>query len=291
MYSINILDPINSLAENLINSIVKSYETIQQDMINSINNISPILEQSPSKYSPSAWNMVATVSTNIILVIAGLIFAYLMTMELIEMITQKNNYHEVETFQLFLWILKIGVGVIILRNYLTIINSIYDIGGWALNRLTSQVNLITEQASLSYDLGGKTAYEVGKEIGLGWVIRDWFFTIILSFLFKGIGLLINVVVIGRFFEIYLHSMIGTIPLATIVTREYRSVGINFIKNTFALALQGLLIIACLSLYIALTQGQLQGEGIDGFKSLGFGIVLVFTLFKTKSIAQSVFDSR
>lgn len=282
---------IKGFTEDIVRSIIKGYENIQQDMINSINNTAPILEQSPSKYSPSAWDMVTTISNNVILVVAGLIFAYLLTIELIEMITQKNNYHEIETFQIFVWILKIAVGVMILRNYLTIVSAIFDIGGWALNKLTETVNLTTKEASLSYDLGGKTVEEVAKELGVFAAGRDYMITMILSFIFKGIGILINVVVIGRFFEIYLYSIIGTIPLATLATKEYRSIGLNFIKNIFALSLQGLLIIACLAIYIALTQGQLQGEGINAVKILAFGIVLVFTLFKTKSIAQSVLDAR
>ncbi len=290
MYGIDLLG-INGWTENLVQSIIKGYENIQEDMINSINNVSPLLEQSPSKYSPSAWNMVTTISTNVILVIAGLIFAYLLTIELIEMITQKNNYHEIESFQIFVWIIKIAIGVMILKNYITIINSIFDVGSWALNKLTEIVNLTTKGASLTYDLGGKTVEDVSKELGIFAAFRDYIITMILSFIFKGIGILINVVVLGRFFEIYLYSIIGTIPLATLATKEYRSIGLNFIKNIFALSLQGLLIIACLAIYVALTQGQLQGEGINAVKILAFGIVLVFTLFKTKSIAQSVLDAR
>lgn len=291
MIGIDLFNPFQGWTENLVNSIIKGYENIQQDMINSINSTSPILEQSPSKYSPSAWDMVTTISNNVILVVAGLIFAYLLTIELIEMITQKNNYHEIESFQIFVWIFKIAVGVMILRNYITIINSIFDVGGWALNKLTETVTLQTEGASISYDLGGKTVEQVAEELGLFVAFRDYFITMILGFIFKGIGILINVVVIGRFFEIYLYSIIGTIPLATLATKEYRSIGLNFIKNIFALSLQGLLIIACLAIYVALTQGQLQGEGINAVKILAFGIVLVFTLFKTKSIAQSVLDAR
>ena len=49
--------------------------------------------------------------------IAGVILAIVMTLELIQMITDKNNLHDVDTWMIFKWVFK-SAAAILLHEYM-----------------------------------------------------------------------------------------------------------------------------------------------------------------------------
>ena len=88
----------------------------------------------------------------------------------------------------------------------------------------------------------------------------------------------------------LVTSVAPIPMAFMVSREGGGMGQNYLRSLFALGFQGFLIIVCVAIYAALVQNILVGDNIavSIWTCMGYTVLLCFTLFKTGSLAKSVF---
>ena len=104
------------------------------------------------------------------------------------------------------------------------------------------------------------------------------------------AILITVILYGRMIEIYCTVSIAPIPIATMSNREWGSIGTNYLKGLFALAFQGFLIMVCVGIYAVLIQSiATDGDPIGAiWGCVGYTVLLCFTLFKTGSLAKSIF---
>ena len=93
-------------------------------------------------------------------------------------------------------------------------------------------------------------------------------------------------------EIYLLTRIAPIPMATMMGKEWGGMGQNYLRSLLALAFQGFLIIICIAIYAVLVQGiATSGDPIGAIWScIGYTVLLCFTLFKTGSVAKSIFGA-
>ena len=69
-------------------------------------------------------------------------------------------------------------------------------------------------------------------------------------------------------------------------------GQNYLRSLFALAFQGFLIIVCVAIYAVLVQNMVVESDISMaiWTVMGYTVLLCFTLFKTSSLARSVFNA-
>lgn len=69
-------------------------------------------------------------------------------------------------------------------------------------------------------------------------------------------------------------------------------GQNYLRSLFALAFQGFLIIVCVAIYAVLVQNMVVESDISMaiWTVMGYTVLLCFTLFKTSSLAKSVFNA-
>lgn len=116
-------------------------------------------------------------------------------------------------------------------------------------------------------------------------------------IFKGVlwvvGILINIIIAGRMFEIYVYSSISSIPFATMGNKEWGQIGINYIKGLFALGLQGLFLMICLGIYNVLIKTVVlsSADFIAALSSIvGFALLLGVMMFKSGSISKSVMNA-
>lgn len=107
-----------------------------------------------------------------------------------------------------------------------------------------------------------------------------------------LNIVIFVIVYGRMIEIYLMTSLAPIPLATVVNREIGSMGQNYFRSLLAVGFQGLLIIVCVAIYAVLIQEIATGGDMIGaiWGCVGYTVLLCFTLFKTGSLAKSIFGA-
>lgn len=95
---------------------------------------------------------------------------------------------------------------------------------------------------------------------------------------------------GRMIEIYLLTSLAPIPFATVPNRETGHMGQNYFRSLFAVGFQGLLILVCVAIYAVLIQSiATDGDPIGAiWGCVGYTVLLCFTLFKTGSLAKSIF---
>ena len=109
---------------------------------------------------------------------------------------------------------------------------------------------------------------------------------------KVLGVVIFVIVYGRMIEIYLMTSLAPIPFSTFGNREQSMVGQNYLRSLLALGFQGFLIMICVGIYAVLIQGiSFSGNILTALWGvMGYTVLLCFTLFKTGTLAKSVFNA-
>ena len=128
--------------------------------------------------------------------------------------------------------------------------------------------------------------------GLGSLLGLWLQSLLIHVTMWAINIVIFVIVYGRMIEIYLLTSLAPIPVATLSNRELGNTGQNYLKSLFAVGFQGLLILVCVAIYAVLIQGiATSGDPIGAiWGCMGYSELLCFCLFKTGSIARSVFSA-
>lgn len=107
-----------------------------------------------------------------------------------------------------------------------------------------------------------------------------------------ITICVFLVTYGRMIEIYLVTSVAPIPMATMMSKEAGGMGQNYLRSLFALGFQAFLIIVCVAIYAVLVQTiSISGDLSTAMWScMGYTVLLCFSLFKTSSLAKSVFNA-
>ena len=96
------------------------------DSVNSqVAGIAGQVGQTPQAWNASIYNMIHTLSENVIVPIAGVILAIVMSWELIQIIVDRNNLHDFETWLLFKWIFKSAIAVVLVTNTWNIVMAVF----------------------------------------------------------------------------------------------------------------------------------------------------------------------
>ena len=243
--------------------------------------------------TPAAWNagvfsMIRQLSETVILPIAGLVLTFVMCYELIQILIERNNLHDVDTWIFFKWIFKTVCAILVLSNTFNIVMAVFDV---AQNVIQNSAGLIQGSTEITPDMladmeAQLEAMELGPLLGL------WIQSFFLQFTISALTIVIFVIVYGRMIEIYLLTSLAPIPFATVVNRELGSTGQNYFRSLLAVGFQGLLIIVCVAIYAVLIQGVATGGDMVGaiWGAMGYTVLLAFTLFKTGTLAKSIFGA-
>ena len=173
--------------------------------------------QTPQGWNSGVFNMVRDLSNNVIIPIAGLIIAFVLTYELISMLTERNNLHDVDTWMFFKWVFKSFIAVYLVTNTFNITMAIFDVGQHVVSGAAAVIGtdtaINTDQVIHDMQLE-MVSMDVGELMQLALE------TMIVSLCMKIISILITVVMYGRMIEIYLYTSVAPIPFATFTNREY-----------------------------------------------------------------------
>ena len=243
--------------------------------------------------TPAAWNagvfsLIRQLSETVVLPIAGLILTFVATYELIQMIVERNNLHEVDSWIFFKWIFKTAAAILILSNTFNIVMAVFDVSQSVIN---SAAGLI--QGSTDITPGMMDALQTTLEgMELGPLLGLWLQSSLIGITMWALNIAIFVIVYGRMLEIYLLTSLAPIPFATLSNREFGSMGQNYLKSLLAVGFQGLLILVCVAIYAVLVQGiATSGDPIGAiWGCVGYTVLLCFMLFKTGTIAKNIFGA-
>ena len=278
------------LKEILVGGIVNNLSGMFDSVNSQVGEIAGQVGATPQAWNGAIYNMIRTLSDNVILPIAGVILAFVMTMELIQMISDKNSMHgDVDTWMFFKWIFKTACAVLLVTNTWNIVMGVFDVGQSVVN---SAAGVISGDASVDITTVVVDLEERLMEMDLGPLFDLWFQSLFVGICTWALTICIFIITFGRMIEIYLVTSVAPIPMATMASRESGNIGQNYLRSLFALAFQGFLIIVCVAIYAALVQNIAVGTDISYaiWTCMGYTVLLCFTLFKTGSMAKSIFSA-
>ena len=242
---------------------------------------------------PAAWNagvfsLIRQISETVILPIAGLILTFVATYELIQMLIDRNNLHDIDTWIFFKWIFKTAAAILILSNTFNIVNAVFDVSQSVIARSSGII-----QGSTDITPGMLDTLEATLEtMGLGELLGLFMQSMLIHMTMWALNIIIFVLVYGRMLEIYMLTSLAPIPVATLSNREVGQMGQNYLKSLFAVGFQGLLILLCVGIYGVLVQGISTSDDPIGaiWGCVGYTVLLCFMLFKTGTISKSIFGA-
>lgn len=278
------------LKEILVGGIVNNLSGMFDSVNSQVGAIAGQVGATPQAWNGAIYSMIRTLSDNVILPIAGVILAFVMTMELIQMISDKNSMHgDVDTWMFFKWIFKTTCAVLIVTNTWNIVMGVFDVGQSVVN---SAAGVISGDASVDITTVVVDLEERLMEMDLGPLFGLWFQSLFVGICTWVLTICIFIITFGRMIEIYLVTSVAPIPMATMASRESGNIGQNYLRSLLALAFQGFLIIVCVAIYAALVQNIAVGTDISYaiWTCMGYTVLLCFTLFKTGSMAKSIFSA-
>ena len=274
------------LTEGITTNLTGLFDQVNEK----VGEIAGQVGSTPQNWNTAIFNMVHNLSENVMVPIAGVILAIVMTLELIQMIVDRNNFHnDVDTFQFFKWAFKTAGAVLIVTNTWDIVMAVFDLGHEIIVESAGVVigDTSIDMTDFITDLEGKLeAMSIGSLIGL------WMQSGIVKICMGILQICILVVVFGRMIEIYLVTSVAPIPMATMMNKESGQMGQNYLRNLFALAFQAFIIIVCVAIYAALVENITVTDDIYYaiWTCMGYTVLLCFSLFKTGSLAKSIFNA-
>lgn len=277
------------LKELLIGSIMSNLTGLFDNVNRQVAGIADNVGATPQAWNGGVFGMIRNLSDNVILPIAGVILALVVTLELIQMIVDRNNMHDMDTFMLAKWVFKTACAVVIVTNTWNIVMAVFDVAQSVVSRASGLVIADTDIRidSVIVGLEAKLA-----EMELGALFGLWVQSMFVGFTMWALAICIFIITYGRMIEIYLVTSVAPIPMATMANREWGQMGQNYLRSLFALGFQAFLIIVCVAIYAILVRGIAVESDVSTaiWTCMGYTVLLCFTLFKTSSLARSIFHA-
>ena len=269
----------------LVSGIMDNLSNTFESVNNQVGQIATEVGQTPANFSPAVYNMIRTLSENVIMPIAGLILTFIACYELIQLVISHNNLANFETWIFWKWIFKTFVAVTLITNTMNITMAVFDVA----QHVVTQAGGIIAGSTAIDDSTLATVQSTLEAMEIGPLLSIFLQTIIVRFLIYILSALIFVIVYARMIEIYLMVSLAPIPFSTFGNREQSMIGQNYLRSLFALGFQGFLIMVCVGIYAVLIQSVVFSTDIIGslWGVLGYTILLAFTLFKTGAVAKSI----
>ena len=282
----SILQAIEDWFRGLLVSGIMEHLTSTFDSVNNqVGQIATEVGQTPANFSPAIYNMIRTLSENVVMPIAGLILTFIACYELIQLVIGHNNLANFETWIFWKWIFKTFVAVTLITNTMTITMAVFDVA----QHVVSQAGGLISGSTAVDASTLATMQSTLEAMDIGPLLSIYLQSLIVQFLMYILSALIFVIVYARMIEIYLMVSLAPIPFATFGNREQSMIGQNYLRSLFALGFQGFLIMVCVGIYAVLIQSVAFSSDIIGslWGVMGYTVLLAFTLFKTGAVAKSI----
>ena len=273
----------------LVGGIMSNLTGLFDSINGQVSEIAATVGATPQGWNGGVFSMVKNLSETVVVPIAGVILTFVMCVELIQMVVDRNSMHDFETFTLFKWAFKTFCSVLIVTNTWNIVMGVFEVAQSVVNRASGLI-----VADTSLDLGTVVTDMEARlmEMEVGSLFGLWFQSMLMGMVSWALTICIFVIVYGRMIEIYLVTSIAPIPMATMMNREWGQMGQNYLRSLFALGFQAVLIVVCVAIYAVLVR-TISAEA-DVVKAIwtcmGYTVLLCFCLFKTSSLSRSVFNA-
>ena len=276
------------LKEMLVGGITSNLSGMFDATNQKVAEISGEVGLTPQAWNASIFNMIQTLSETVIVPIAGAILAFVMTLELIQLITDRNNMNDVDTWMFFKWVFKSACAVLIVTNTWTIVMGVFDAAQSVVSHASGVIigDTAIDISTVITDMEARL-----MEMDIGPLFGLWFQSMFVGITMWALTICIFIVIYGRMIEIYLVTSVAPIPMATMLGKEWGGMGQNYLRSLLALGFQAFLIVVCVAIYAVLVQNIAVVDDISNaiWTCMGYTVLLCFCLFKTSSLAKSVFN--
>lgn len=278
-----------AIKDILIGFIRSGMETMFVEVNEKVGTIAGQVGQTPQGWNGSIFSLIQNLSQTVMIPIAGMIITFVLSYELITMVTQKNNFHEFETFNLFIWVFKAYIAIYLVTNTFNITMAVFDVGQ---HLVSSAAGVISNSTAIDVTQAMGDMLNTLEDMEVGELFLVTLETMLLVLTMKIMSVIITVILYGRMIEIYLTCSVAPIPFATMTNKEWGNIGNNYLKGLFALAFQGFFMMVCVGIYAVLVQTLTITDNIHGamFSVAAYTVVLAFSLFKTGSLSKSIFNA-
>ena len=275
----------NWLKELLIGGIMDNLSGLFDTVNARVGEIAVQVGTAPAQWNAGVFSLIRRLSETVILPIAGLVLTFVATYELIQLLVERNDLHDLDYWIFSKWIFKTACAILILSNTFNIVMAVFDVA----QRVVAQsAGLIQGSTDVSPDM--LADLEAALEgMDLGPLLGLWLQSFVVQLTMTALNIVIFVIVYGRMIEIYMLTSLAPLLVATLANRELGGAGQNYLRSLFAVGFQGMLILVCVGIYAVLIQGIASGGDPIGaiWGTIGYTVLLCYCLFKTGSIARSV----
>ena len=283
-----IFDKIEEFFKDLLlGGIQANLESMFLDINDKVGAIATDVGKTPMGWNGQVFSFIKSINDSVIIPIAGLIITAVLCIELINMVMQKNNMHDTDTFEFFKYIIKMWIAVWLVSHAFEFSMAVFDVAQHMVNKAAGVINTSATVAGDQI----VAMMDTLKEKGLGELVMILFETSLIKVAIQGISIVIMLVVYGRMFEIYIYSSVSAIPFATMGNKEWGQIGTNYIKGLFAIGLQGLFLMVCLGIYAVLVKTiKITDIHTSTMTILGYAVLLGLMMLKSGTLAKSVLNA-
>lgn len=272
----------------LIGGIMDNLSGLFDAVNDQVGSIADQMGTTPEIFEPRVYAMIHAVSEQVIVPIAGIVLTFIACHELIQLLIEHNNLANFETWIFFKWVFKTFVAVTLISNTFDIVMAVFDV---AQHVIDSSSSIISGNTRVN-DIGLGRLNGVLMEMEVGELLSLYLQSFVIGLTMWALSIIIFVVVYGRMIEIYMAVSLAPIPFATFGSQEQGQIGQNYLRSLLALGFQGFLILICVGIYAVLIQNVAISDDVIAsvWSVVGYTVLLAFTLFKSSSLARSVFNA-
>ena len=285
-----IFEAIENWMRDLLTGMVTSnLTTMFTDVNDKTGEIASQVGQTPQGWNGSIFSLIQNLSNSVIIPIAGMIITFVLCYELITMLTEKNNMHEIDTWMFFKYFFKMWVAVWMVSNTFTITMAVFDVGQYVVN---AAGGVISSDTAINVETMLDAMETAMESMNIGELVVLALESMLVSLCMKILSVLITVILYGRMIEIYIYASVGPLPFATFMNREWGNIGTNYVRGLAALGLQGFLIMICVGIYAVLVNALSLGGDLQAsiWSCAAYTVLLCFSLSKTGSVAKSILNA-
>lgn len=278
------------IREVLSGFVSSNLTTMFTDVNEKTGTIAAEVGKTPQGWNSGIFSMIQNLSDSVIIPIAGIIITFVLCYELMSMIIDRNNLHDVDTWMFFKWFFKAFIAIYLVTNTFTIVMAIFDVGQSLVN---SASGVIGSNASIDITSTISAMETEMETMNIGELLQLAMETLLVSLCMKIISILITVILYVRMIEIYLYTSIAPVPFATMTNREWGQIGNNYARGLLALGFQGFFIMVIVGIYCVLINQMTVSSNVHSalFSVAAYTVILCFALFKTSGISKSIFNAR
>ncbi|EOS75212.1 hypothetical protein C819_02601 [Lachnospiraceae bacterium 10-1] len=295
----NLLQSVwKSMYQGLYNVTGAVFSKIQDVLSEGILRSRNILNSTPQEWNETAFSFIKGVAENAAIPIAGCIITFIFCWQLISMVQESNQMHNIKPETIVLLLMKLVICLLVCANSFKIVCGLFDLGHWATEHIKF-VEINNPDGSGIIDFNNILNSEL-PEYGFGDVMT-MLVNLIMTVIAQVIVYVLNVVMIIKvsmwYLELLIYASAAPIPFSTFINKEWGQVGMNYLRKILAMSFEGFFMIVAFGIYEAMVINIIVSNGNAPDKYMmsivttcgcGFGLIMI--LNKTGSIASSIFNA-